>query len=137
MITSPENQYQNHHTQCLLLSMSVSYRQIEKRTKKAVNDLQTQSKPNIAATARKFDIPRQRLQYRFKENSSKIDSGGQNKKLSEAQENAICQFLDHLDSNGPKVRYKQLEQAANSLLKKDHGVKDQLLQLSRIGLNDF
>lgn len=27
--------------------------------------------------------------YRFKENSSKIESGGQNKKLSEAQEKAI------------------------------------------------
>lgn len=62
----------------------------------------------------------QRLQYRFKENPSKIESGGQNKKLSEAQEKAIFQFLDRLDSNGPKARYKQLELAANSLLKKNH-----------------
>ena len=100
--------------------MSASYGQIEEKIKKAVDDLQTQSKPNIAATAQKFDVPRQRLQSRFKGKLSKIDSGGQNKKLSEAQEKAICQFLDHLDSNGPKARHKQLEQAANSLLKKDH-----------------
>ena len=120
MITSPENQYRDHHTRCLLLSMSASYRHIEERIKKAVDDLQTQSKPNIAATVRKFNVPRQKLQYRFKRNPSKIESGGQNKKLSEAQEKAICQFLDHLDSNRPKAWYKQLEQVANSLLKKDH-----------------
>lgn len=109
--------------------MSASYGQIEERIKQAVNDLGTQSKPNIAATARKFDVPRQRLQHRFKGNPSKIESGGQNKKLSEAQEKAICQFLDHLDSNGPKARYKQLEQAANSLLKKDHQGKGPALSV--------
>ena len=100
--------------------MSASYRHIKERIKKAVDDLQTKSKPNIAAIARKFDIPRQRLQYRFKGNPSKIESGKQNKKLSEAQAKAICQFLDHLDSNRPKAWYKQFEQTANSLLKKDH-----------------
>ena len=120
MITSPRNQYRDHHTRCLLLSMFASYRHIKERIKKAVDDLQTQSKPNIAATTRKFNVPRQRLQYRFRRNSSKIESGGQNKKLSEAQEKAICQFLDHFDSNGLKARYKQLEQVANSLLTKDH-----------------
>lgn len=39
-----------------------SYGKIEEKIKKAVDDLQTQSKPNIAATARKFNIPRQSLQ---------------------------------------------------------------------------
>ncbi len=100
--------------------MSVGYRHIEKRIKKAVDDLQTHTKPNIAATAQKFDVTRQRLQYQFKGNPSKIESGEQNKKLSEAQEKGICQFLDHLDSNRPKARYKQFEQVVNSLLKKNH-----------------
>lgn len=99
--------------------MSANYWHIEEKIKKAVDELQTQSEPNVAATGRKFDVPRQ-TQYRFKGNPSKIESEGQDKKLSEAQEKAICQFLDHLDSSGPKARYKQLEQAANSLLKKYH-----------------
>ena len=60
--------------------MSASYGQIEERIKKAVDDLQTKSKPKIAATSRKFDVPRRRLQYRFKGNPSKIESEGQNKK---------------------------------------------------------
>ena len=38
-----------------------SYGEIEGKIKEAVDDLRTQSKPNIAATARKFDVPRQRL----------------------------------------------------------------------------
>ena len=43
-----------------------------------------------------------------------------NKILSEAQELAICQYLDFLDRGGPKAQHKQLKQAANALLKKDH-----------------
>ena len=43
--------------------MSASYGQTEERIKKAVDDLRAQSKPKIAATARKFDVPRQRLQH--------------------------------------------------------------------------
>lgn len=42
-----------------------------------------------------------------------------NRSLSEAQELAICQYLDCLDRGGPTARNKQLEQAANVLLKKD------------------
>lgn len=40
---------------------SASYRQIEKEIKQAINNLQIQSKPNIANTAQKFDVLRQRL----------------------------------------------------------------------------
>ena len=76
--------------------------------KKAVDDLQTQSKPNIAAIARKFNISRQRLHYQFKGTFSKMESGKQNKKLSKAQQQAICQFLNHLDLNGSKTWYYQL-----------------------------
>ena len=86
--------------------MSASYGQIEEKIKQAIDDLRTQFQPNIAATARKFDVPRQRLQHWFKGNPSKIESEKQNKKLSKAQEKAICQLLDHLDLNGPKAHYK-------------------------------
>ena len=107
-----------------------SYGEIEEKVKKAVDDLSIQSKPNIATTARKFDVPRQRLQHRFKGIPSKIESGGQNKKLFELQEQAICQFLNHLNPNGPKAQYKQLKQAANSLLKKDHQAPEPALSYS-------
>lgn len=43
--------------------MSASYGQIEEKIKQAVNNLQTQSKPNIATTIRKFDVLHQGLQY--------------------------------------------------------------------------
>lgn len=60
----------------------------------------------------------------IKGNSYKIKSKEQNKKLSEAQEGAICQFFDHLDFNKPKAQYKQFKQIANSLLKKDRWGKE-------------
>lgn len=40
-----------------------SYKEIEKKIRKVVEDLQTQSKLNIATTAQKFDVPCQRLQH--------------------------------------------------------------------------
>ena len=47
--------------------------------------------------------------------------------LSEAKELDICQYLDHLDQEGPKVQYNQLDQAANALLKKDYTGRDKPL----------
>lgn len=61
-----------------------NYRETKEKIKKTVDDLQIQSKPIIAATMQKFNIPRQRLQHRFKSIPSKIESREQNKKLSEA-----------------------------------------------------
>lgn len=60
-----------------------------------------------------------------------------NRTLSEAQELAICQYLDHLDRGGPKARYKQLEQAANALLIRITPVKANPQQLGRIGQADL
>lgn len=52
--------------------MSASYGQIEERIKQTINDLRTQSKPNIATTARKFDVPLQRLQIDLKETHPRL-----------------------------------------------------------------
>ena len=49
-----------------------------------------------------------------------MEYGGHNKALSEAQESALCQYLNNFDGKRPKVSYKQLEQTANSLLKKKY-----------------
>ncbi len=60
--------------------LASSYGEIEEKIKKVVDDLSIQSKANIATTARKFDVPCQRLEHRYKGIPSKIESGGQNKK---------------------------------------------------------
>ena len=98
--------------------MPDTYHDIESRIADAILELGKCENPNVAAVARQFNVPAKRLINRWKGRKSKIECGGHNKALSEAQESALCQYLDNLDGGGPKVRYKQLEQAANSLLKK-------------------
>jgi hypothetical protein len=66
--------------------MPDTYRDLKERILKAVEDLQHQDKPNIASTARDFDVPEQRLRKRYQGQASKIDVGGQNKTLNKAEE---------------------------------------------------
>lgn len=100
--------------------MPDTYHDIESRITDAILELNKRENPNVAAVARQFEVPIPRLRNRWKGRKSKIESGGHNKALSEAQESALCQYLDNLAGGGPKARYKQLEQAANSLLRKGH-----------------
>ena len=100
--------------------MPDTYHDIESRIADAILELGKCENPNVAAVARQFNVPAKRLINRWKGRKSKIECGGHNKALSEAQESALCQYLDNLDGGGPKVRYKQLEQAANLLLKKGY-----------------
>jgi hypothetical protein len=70
--------------------MPDTYRDLEERILEAVEDLQHQDKPNVASTARDFDVPEQRLRKRYRGRASKIDVGGQNKTLNKAEELAVC-----------------------------------------------
>ena len=75
--------------------MSPIYHEIEERVEQALDDLQTQNRPNIRATARKFGVPRMRLARRFhRTHMSKIEAGGQNKALDSEAERALCLYID-------------------------------------------
>lgn len=100
--------------------MPDTYHDIESRITDAIIELDIRENPNVAAVARQFEVPATRLRSRWKGRKSKTERGGHNKALSEAQESAICQYLENLNGGGPKARYKQLEQAANALLRKGH-----------------
>ena len=104
----------------ITITMPDTYHDIEDRISEAIQSLDNQRKPNIAKTARNFRVPPSRLRNRWNGRQPKSQVVAHNRTLSEAQELAICQYLDHLDREGPKARYKQLEQAANALLKKDY-----------------
>jgi hypothetical protein len=96
--------------------MPDTYRDVEERILEAVENLQHQDKPNIASTARDFDVPEQRLRKRYQGRASKIDVGGQNKALSEAEELAVCQSIDRLDKSGLCARPKMLIGIANRVI---------------------
>jgi hypothetical protein len=96
--------------------MPDTYRDVEERILEAVEDLQHQDKPNIASTARDFDVPEQRLRKRYQGRASKINVGGQNKALSEAEELAVCQSINRLDESGLCTRPRMLIGIANKVL---------------------
>lgn len=90
-------------------TMPDTYHDIESRITDAILELDKRENPNVTAVARQFKVPPSRLRNRWKGRKSKIDSGGHNKVLSEAQESALCQYLDNLHGGGPKARYRHLE----------------------------
>jgi hypothetical protein len=87
-----------------------SYESIEARIQEAIDDLEKrdEEKPNLAAVAREFEVPPQRLRARWNGRRSKCDVPGPNKKLSGDQELAVCLYLDRLDAIGTCARKKMV-----------------------------
>jgi hypothetical protein len=96
--------------------MPDTYRDVEERILEAVENLEHQDKPNIASTARDFDVPEQRLRKPYQGRTSKIEVGGQNKALSEAEKLTVCQSIDRLDESRLYTRPKILINIANRVL---------------------
>jgi hypothetical protein len=101
-------------------TMPVTYHEIEERIGEAVAHIQKNPHSNISKIAREFDVPCQRLRYRLKTGKSKITENGQNKKLSPAEELALCHFLDRLDATGFPARIPFIKGFANDLLRRNH-----------------
>ena len=100
--------------------MSESYSQIESRIQEALIALSERDRPNIAAAAREFRVPEQRLRARSIGCLSKQERPAANKKLSEDQELAVCQYLDRLDTIGTAARMIMITNCANSILRRSH-----------------
>ena len=101
-------------------TMPVTYHEIEERIGEAVAHIQENPLSNISKIAREFDVPYQRLRYRLKTGRSKITENGQNKKLSPAEELALCHFLDRLDATGFPACIGLIKSFANDLLRSNH-----------------
>ena len=104
--------------------MPDTYHDIEDRILEAVKSLDSQGKPNVAKTARDFCVLLSRFKNCWNGRRSKIQMIAYNRTLFQSQELGICQYLDHLDRRKLKAQYKQLDQAANALLKKDYTGRD-------------
>jgi hypothetical protein len=103
-----------------------SYGSLEVRIQEAINILQErgEEKPNLAAAAREFELPPQRLRARWNGRQSKFDRPVTNTKLSGDQELAVCLYLDRLDAIGTCARKKMVENCANAILARAHDDPD-------------
>ena len=102
----------------MLPKMSETYTDIEARIQAACLKLSELEKPNIAAIAREYSIPEQRLRARAAGQPSRSQRVVGNKRLSEAKELAICLYLKRLDSSiDTAARPSMLTGCANAILK--------------------
>jgi hypothetical protein len=70
------------------------YAASEVHTEAALASIDLRKKPNIAALARKYEVPETRLRARWNGGGNRHNCGGAGKKLSNAQKLALCQIID-------------------------------------------
>jgi len=89
---------------------------IEARIEKVIAEVKEEEKPNVAALARRFDLPEQRLRARLRGRLSRQQREVTNRRLFTDQELALCQYLDRLDELGIPPRFCHISSYANSIL---------------------
>ena len=99
-----------------------AYVDIEARIQAALTFISTTQDdyPNLASLAKSYEIPLERLRARWQGRQSKLDRPGANRKLSEDQEAAVCQYLDRLDMLGTSARLQMVSSCANAILQKSY-----------------
>ena len=98
-----------------------SYHAVENRITQAIEILQERGgQPNFAAAAREFLLLVQRLRARWNGRQSKIQRLAGNRKLSQHQELAVCEYLDRLDNIGLPARHFMITYCANAILRRSH-----------------
>ena len=98
------------------------YADIEVRIQAALNFLDTtqDDDPDLTALAKSHEIPVRRLRARWQGRQSKHERAAANRKLSEDQEVAICQYLDRLDIVGTSARLQMVTGCAKTILQQAH-----------------
>ena len=96
--------------------MPKNNKEIDAMVGKALDALSNQKKPNVRKTAREFAVPEGRLRRRWKGGKTLFQRSPTNRKLDTAQEGALCQYLNYLDSVGLPLKRPQIGATANSIL---------------------
>jgi DDE superfamily endonuclease/Tc5 transposase DNA-binding domain len=97
-----------------------SYAQVEGRVIKACESAWLEISPNLSEYARVYRVPPGRLRRRYAGGVSRQEVGGINKRLSEAQDKALCTYLDTLDELGISVRKRMIHGYGNQMLISAH-----------------
>jgi hypothetical protein len=100
--------------------MAEMYDDIEIRIRKAIDLIREESEPSIAEFARKFDVPYWRLLARFHGRIPKTERPGANQHFSEAEDLAICAYIERTDRMGLSPSLAMLESIGNGFLKRRH-----------------
>lgn len=99
--------------------MSQSSKAINSRISDACKIARQQKKPNMAALARQFDVPRHRLVARFAGRGTIDERSAPHKTLTDPQETEIIQWMCRLNSTGRPPTLDDIESNANAILRRD------------------
>lgn len=99
--------------------MDQSNTAVESRINDAIDALSEDLYQTITAAARNFDLPTRTLQRRINGMGPWSSRSPINKALSKAQEQAICEYTERLDSWNFSARPQMVERAVNYLLSLD------------------
>ncbi|CAD6902733.1 unnamed protein product, partial [Tilletia controversa] len=102
--------------------MPLSYAELEEKVLTALEEAQAEprGKPNITAIAKKHGVDAQRLRRRFHGKESKSTRPPTNRKLTDAQEEAILTWIAVLDKLELSARPALIRASANQLLFEAH-----------------
>ena len=89
---------------------------VERHIQEALQSRQEQPNRSIASLAKEYHVPYKRLHARLSGVPSKIGHKATHSRLSEAQEQALCMYIDRLDYLRLSVRRIFIENAANAIL---------------------
>jgi hypothetical protein len=82
----------------------------------ALSDLQEGRVSSIRAAAKLYDIPRTTLQHRASGQASRDDTRPSGHKLTQLEEDSLCQWIISMDSRGAAPRQATVREMADILL---------------------
>ena len=102
-----------------------SYGSVESRIQEAILMLRQKGKENtnLAAAARELNLPSQRLRARWNGRESKEKGVPVNRRLTEEEKLAVCQYMNLLDHMGTSAHLNMITICANAILL--HAQEDQ------------
>lgn len=100
--------------------MPKEYHIIEERIRQALDSIPDGVIPNIAALARKFDVPGHRLSARYHDRGSRSSRDLTNMRLSKDQELALCRYIDTFEKVEIFPRQDMVLNAARSILRESN-----------------
>ena len=89
------------------------------RIEKAINDLKSQSRTNIAATAKKWDVHRTTLTRRFQDvQDTRQDANSYvRQKLIRTQEETLVEYVNKLNDRGFSFTFQILKNITESIVR--------------------
>jgi hypothetical protein len=100
--------------------MAQMYEDIEERINKALDIIREESESSIAKFAREFDVLYGRLLARFHGRIPKTERPGANQHFSEAEDLAICAYIEKTNRISLFPSLAMLESIANGFLRRRH-----------------